>query len=63
MDIVTAENPYGCQVLFNLETLEIFQITKPEIKINENGHNMYLSNEQEISEECRKSILESITKK
>jgi hypothetical protein len=63
MDIVTSENPYGCGVLFNLETLEIFQITKPEVKINERGQNMYLLNEQKISKECRKSILESITKR
>lgn len=63
MDIFTVENPYGCQVFFNLETLEIFQIFKPEIIFNKDETNRYLFNKQVISEECNKSILDSITKK
>lgn len=63
MDIITAENPYGCQVFFNLETLEIFQISKPEMVFNEDKPNRYFFNEQEISDDCRKIIWNSISKK
>lgn len=62
MDIVSAYHPYGCQVFFDLETLEIFQIWKPEIGLNKSVPNSSLSNEQEISEECHETIMNSITK-
>ncbi len=61
LDIVNAEHPYGCQIFFNLETLEIFQIHKPEMIFNKGEPNRYLFNEQEISEECHDMILNSIT--
>lgn len=63
IDIITFENPRGCQIFFNLETLEIFQILKPEIIFSEEGPNRYLFNEQEIFVECQKEISNSITKK
>ncbi len=63
MDIVTAGNPFGCQIFFELETLEIFQITKPKMKLQKNKPNQFSFNEQEISEECRKSIHNSIIDK
>lgn len=63
MDIVTAENPIGCQIFFNLETLEIFQIAKPVMKPKRNKPIQYLFNEQEISAECRKLIQDSIIDK
>jgi len=61
MDIVTAENPFGCQIFFNLETLEIFQIMKPEMSFKPDESIRFSINEQEIPEECRNSILNSIT--
>lgn len=61
MDITTAENPYGCQVFFNLETLEIYQVNKPGVISKKGYPRFYTVNEQIISEECRKSVLNSIT--
>jgi hypothetical protein len=62
MDIITDENPYGCQIFFSLETLQIFEINKPKMILMGNA-NRYLFNKQEISAECQENILNSITKK
>lgn len=53
----------GYQVFFNLETLEIFQIWNSEMVVIENQGNEYKFNEQEISDECRTEITNSITKR
>jgi hypothetical protein len=59
MDIITPENPNGCQIFFNLDTLEIFQIAMPEV-VRKDGANLYLFNEQYIGDECQTAILNSI---
>jgi hypothetical protein len=53
----------GYEIFFNLETLEIFQIWRPEMLFKDNQENKYEINEQEISDECQTVILKSITKR
>ena len=56
LDIITEESPLGYQIFFNLETLEIFQISKPKIILKENQPSQYFFNEIEIVEDCKIEI-------
>lgn len=63
LDIVTEEEPYGYQIFFNLETLEILLIYKlEEMKYFEGKTYALFFNEQVISEECHDAISNSIVK-
>ena len=53
----------GYQIYFNLETLEIFEIFRPEMVIAENQANEYKFNEQEIPAKCQTEISNSIEKR
>jgi len=55
-------NQSDVQVLFNLETLEVFEINILQENVTVDGTNYSLYyNKQEISEQCKKEILNSIS--
>ena len=60
----SAENQSDVQILFNLETLEVFEINILEENVAVDGikYSLYY-NEQEISESCKEEMTNSITKK
>ena len=56
-------NQSNVQVLFNLETLEVFEINILQENVTVDGTDYLLYyNKQEISEQCRQEILNSISK-
>lgn len=57
-------NQSDVQVLFNLETLEIFEINmlQENITVEGTGYSLYY-NEQEISKACEQEVLNSINEK
>ncbi len=62
--VSSGQNQTDIQILFNLETLEIFEINKLQENVTVDGVNYSLYfNEQEISENCKEEIFNSITKK
>lgn len=60
----SVEGQSDVQILFNLETLEVFEINIIEENVTVNGieYSLYY-NEQEISESCKEEMLNSISKK
>lgn len=62
--VSSEQNQSYIQILFNLETLEIFEINKIQEDVSVDGvsYSLYF-NAQEISENCKEEISNSITKK
>jgi len=58
------DNQSDVQVLFNLETLEVFEINilQENVTVDGTDYSLYF-NEQEISEHCEQEILNSINEK
>ena len=60
MEIVFGEHKKGFQILFNLETLEIFQISDIEYNFH-NSEPLPQTHDIPISRECHREILNSIS--
>ncbi len=56
MELVSADEPYGYELLFNLETLEIFKVSKGKVVLAEGRAHLYRSSTLEISNECQQQI-------